>query len=259
MFHAVKEGWFRGVFTSPKTALIAICGHPSAKYQQFFDRMVAYQYTYGHVGGVDESTRASPVVFTDGSFRYKTKRAGYGVYFGENDTRNTSGYLPTVRCSLNAEGAAAMVALMKSTGDLEIRTDCIHLILRVTIRRPGSPLFRRIRKLAQNRAITWTYVPAHRGVIGNEAADALARWGSTSPCEKSNWWRRPNKMVDTRYSDPNGTIALSDDWKTYLEALLYGSIGYAIHSQSLYSRAHKGMRCAQVAPTRENEQLCRAT
>ena len=239
MFHAVKQGWFRGVFMSQKTALIAICGHPSAKYQQFFNRMMADQYVYSGDTNAGSGACCLPIVFTDGSFRYKTKRAGYGIYFGENDIRNTSGYLPAVQCSLNAEGAAVMVALMKSRGDLEIRTDCIHLILRVTVRKPGNPLFKRIRKLAQNRLIIWTYVPAHCGVYGNDAADALARWGSTSPCDKSNWWRKSYKIVNSRSNDFKGTIALSDDWKTYLEALLYGSIGYIIQNRTPYSYIYK--------------------
>lgn len=222
MFHAVKQGWFRGVFLSQRNALIAICGHPSAKYQQFFNWSMATEYVgskdedreYGDDGDADGPHQ---VVFTDGSYRYKTKRAGYGVYFGENDARNSSGYLPTAQCSLNAEGAAVMVALMKSSGSLEIRTDCLHLILRATVCKPGNPLFRRIRKLALNRNIIWTYVPAHCGIRGNEAADFLARWGSASPCDKSNWWRRSNSKFN------GAIITLSADWRTYLEALLYGS------------------------------------
>lgn len=215
MFHAVKEGWFRGVFLSPKIAQIAVCGHPKGEYQQFHDQVFAHEYVYG--GFKCYSPSAVPVVFTDGSYRYKTKRAGYGVYFGIGDSRNQSGYLPTIRCSLNAEAAAAVVALTSTKGALEIRTDCIHLILLVTTCRlkvKMGPLIHYIRKLVKKRHIIWTYIPAHCGIIGNEAADALARWGSTSPCQISNWWR------STKPATPlSSKIIISFDLKTYLEVL----------------------------------------
>lgn len=214
MFHAVRRGWFHGIFLSRKTALLAIDGYKNPKYQQFFKRKSATEYVFGTCA---ECTPGYPIVHTDGSYRYNTKRAGFGVYFGEHDHRNSSGFLPGVRGSLNAEAVAATIALLRSQGDLEIRTDCLHLILMVVVHSnaflaPHRSLFQLIRHLSTGRRIKWTHVPAHKGIAGNEAADALARWGSASPCIKEPWWRPKTAKIERP--------VFSLDLKTYLEALL---------------------------------------
>lgn len=227
MFYAVKEGWFRGVFLSAKVARMAVYGFPGGGDQQTFrSQLFAHEYVYG--GYRYYGPAAIPVVYTDGSYRYKTKRAGYGVFFGVADPRNGSGYLPAVRNSLNAEGVAAAIALLSTKGPLEIRTDCIHMILLVTIFKTAlNALFRFIRSLARHRHIIWTYTPAHSGVVGNEAADSLARWGSQSPCEKSTWWRLAKPAMCA------AEIVVSLDLKTYLEALIYGSCFFQQNSRSM--------------------------
>lgn len=214
MFHAVQHGWFRGVFLTQKTAVLATYGFQNAKYQQFFRRDFAHEYVFGEFTGCGPGYQ---IVYTDGSYRYNTKRAGYGVYFGKGDARNACGYLANIYKSVNAEAAAVVIALLRSGGDLEIRTDCLHLIFMVAFDRqstqPENALISLIRRLCVDRRIKWTHVHAHSGVVGNDVADSLARLGSAPLHESLSWWR-------TQVTKNNKRSVFSLDLKTYLEALL---------------------------------------
>lgn len=178
MYYAVRQGWFRGVFVDKKIASRATTGHPNPKMQEFFSRYMADGYVYQH-------NEAPLVVYTDGSYRHKYRRAGYGVFFGSCDQRNTFGSVP--RCqrltSQTAEAYAALIALGTTSGDVEIRTDCLQLVYCATARcHKYTPLHRAIRLLSHKRRVVWTYIKAHAGYHGNENADILAKCGSHPVC-----------------------------------------------------------------------------
>lgn len=180
MFYAVRIGWFRGVFTSKKVAQKAIEGYVNPRYQQFFSRKVAENYVY-------ERKNDHCIVYTDGSFKYKNKRAGYGVFFGCRDKRNLAGGLSKSKNpnSQRAEAVAACVALLVTTGKLEIRTDSLHLIYRATINPyysgTNTDIYKSLHQQCNQRRIIWTYVKAHNGDFGNDNADVLAKYGARKP------------------------------------------------------------------------------
>lgn len=186
MFYAVKRGWFCGVFTNQKIANKAVRGYVNPMHQEFFNRQIAERYVY------ERNTRHC-IVYTDGSYKYNNQKAGYGVFFGCRDKRNLAGGLSK---SLNpnsqrAEAVAACVALMVTTGKIEIRTDSLHLIYRATIspyyRGTNTDIYQVLHRLCNQRKVIWTYVKAHNGDFGNENADVLAKYGARSkniPSEK---------------------------------------------------------------------------
>ena len=180
IYYAVRRGWFRGVFLHQKTALRATMNYPDSRMQEFFNRNSADRYVYAR--RIDERPRL--VVYTDGSYRHRHDSAGYGVFFGADDDRNTGGTMDGSRLSSQkAETYAAIVALLMTTGPIEIRTDSLQLVYRATVKHTSSyssdfDLYEAIRSLSKNRSILWTYIKSHAGYIGNEHADTLARQGS---------------------------------------------------------------------------------
>ena len=173
------------------------------------------------------------VVYTDGSSLGNGRlgaRAGVGVYFGRNDTRNISECLPpytfadasrsssvsnTGQTNQRAEIMAAIRALETIKQDIsnhsnslvinvEIRTDSKYVInsisdwvhswrrngWRTASNQPVSnrDLFERLYHLCYGSRddsgngkkfnLKWTHVRGHRGELGNEEADKLARMGA---------------------------------------------------------------------------------
>lgn len=179
MFYAVRQGFFRGVFTNKHTAMKAIRGHKNPKIQEFFNRKIAETYVY------DRPTQHC-VVYTDGSYRNRKAAGGYGVFFGMRDKRNLAGRLVQSRFvnSQRAEVVAACVALLVTRGKLEIRTDSLHLIHRATIypyyKGKNMDAYEILQRLCRNRPVVWTYVKAHSDNFGNDNADVLARFGCRS-------------------------------------------------------------------------------
>ena len=172
LFYAVRSGWFRGVFRHKQLADCAIQNYPNSKMQIFFSRYFADKYVYGPSDHL--------VVFTDGSYKHKTKQAGYGVFFSQNDKRNENGKV-AVEMKLTseiAEAFAIMIALeITDSLRLEIRTDALQLLKKITRRKSRNPLITTIQDMSKHRNILWTYIPGHSGYKGNEAADLLARQG----------------------------------------------------------------------------------
>lgn len=148
--------------------------------------------------------KSATVVYTDGASSNNGKghaKAGYGVYWGPNDPRNTSARLPGERqTNQRAETAAVIHALEQSQQDtdvLEIRTDSQYVINAATnwsknwVKKgwksstgkevQNRDLFERMLDLMDKRKgqVKFTYVPGHKGVEGNEKADELAVSGAT--------------------------------------------------------------------------------
>ncbi len=80
------------------------------------------------------------------------------------------------------------MALIYTQGPVEIRTDCLQLIIRMTKSlRPGcfrqppghwcSDVFCMLSQLVKSRQVYWSYVKSHNRDYGNDQADMLAKMG----------------------------------------------------------------------------------
>lgn len=143
------------------------------------------------------------VVYTDGASSNNGKanaRAGYGVYWGDNDPRNASVRLDGIKqTNQRAEASAVNHALEQSINDkepLEIMTDSQYVINAATVwskkwvekgwkstaggEVQNRDLFEKMLNLIDSRQgeVKFTYVPGHKGVPGNEKADQLAVAGA---------------------------------------------------------------------------------
>lgn len=152
------------------------------------------------------------VVYTDGSLFYgrlaKDYRAGWGVFYGTGDSRNTSARVEGPQESNRAELSALVHVLETSLreaklgkpSDLLIRTDSVYAKESLTVwaqkweasgyvKANGQPLknadlIRKGRAIIADLtghcgvSITIEYVPSHSGDFGNDQADKLARAGA---------------------------------------------------------------------------------
>ncbi|KAK4513471.1 uncharacterized protein ATC70_005472 [Mucor velutinosus] len=143
------------------------------------------------------------VVYTDGASSNNGKhhaRAGYGVYWGDNDPRNVSARLKGERQTNQRAEAMAVLHVLEDTKEsdkpLEIRTDSQYVINAVTVwykswvkrnwiatngkEVQNRDLFEPIVNLMKSRKtdVKFTYVPGHSGFEGNEKADQLAVAGA---------------------------------------------------------------------------------
>ncbi|KAG5670564.1 hypothetical protein PVAND_000818 [Polypedilum vanderplanki] len=142
-------------------------------------------------------------VFTDGSCESngsKFARAGLGVYFGKNHPLNASEPVKG-KATNNVGEIQASIKAIESAQSCEIRklnifTDSQYLMNSICIWMPkwkknkwmlanqkevkNKIDFQRLDQLINsgNMLIKWSYIPAHKGHDGNEAADRLAKEGA---------------------------------------------------------------------------------
>lgn len=153
----------------------------------------------------DPPTDGRCIVYTDGASSgngYRGAKAGYGVFWNDNDPRNEGGVLPGDRQTNQRAELYAMIRAMeqdiKGENILEIRTDsqysinCVDTWSKTWIANgwkssKGTPvenadLVKKLLELRRKRPgkIEFCYVPGHRGVYGNEMADRLAVQGAKS-------------------------------------------------------------------------------
>ena len=139
-------------------------------------------------------------VYVDGACLDNGKpwaRAGYGVWFGNNSSLNSSGSFSGRQTNQEAEIQAAIeairIAKREGFDSLKIHTDSMYLIkgAKFWIRNwennnwltsEGEPVVSKDKWMELDDAmssfygnISWKYVRAHRGNFGNREADRLAR------------------------------------------------------------------------------------
>ena len=136
-------------------------------------------------------------IHTDGASLNNGKmnaRCGSGVWFAQNDPRNSASRIPGEKQSNQiGELAAAIIAIQATPpfGPLEIVTDSKYVIDGLTvylqewedqgwIGTQNAPLFQSAAYLLRQRTATTTFkwVKGHQGNIGNEESDKLAREGA---------------------------------------------------------------------------------
>lgn len=147
-------------------------------------------------------------IYTDGSCRnngHCDARAGYGVYFGPQDSRNTYGKLSKqyLQNSINAELMAIYNALQLIQREIEsierrrsspmrynINIDCTEALRLITRRQKSrysstnefvKDCLEMYHPLKNECLVQFSLVKGHSGIQGNEMADALAVMGSVLP------------------------------------------------------------------------------
>ncbi|CAH1736617.1 unnamed protein product [Aphis gossypii] len=142
------------------------------------------------------------VVYTDGACSnngYKGASAGAGVWFGKSHPLNLAIKVPGTQTNNNAEIFSTIKAIerVNSTGltRISIHTDSDFVIKSVNEWMPrwqakgwktsagaevkNKEMFMILNKKIQSMdSVSWTYVPGHKGITGNEEADKLARIGA---------------------------------------------------------------------------------
>jgi len=167
--------------------------HKKPKYKKFATREEAA--LFAEKGStVDENFDI--VVYTDGACSKNGKegaKGGYGVFFGLNDPRNTSGRIVGKATNNIAELTAiikALEILKDNTSSVGIYTDSNYAILCCTtygakcekkgwVDVPNAALVKHAYELVKSRNVQLVYVPAHTGntdphSLGNKHADLLA-------------------------------------------------------------------------------------
>jgi ribonuclease HI len=148
------------------------------------------------------------VVYTDGASSNNGKsnaKAGYGVYWGDNDSRNVSERLIGDRQTNQRAETMAIIRAVEQDIDsqetLEIRTDSQYAINALTDwsakwqangwmsnhkEVQNRDLFEKAIDVIEKRKgkVTFTHVAGHQGIKGNEEADRLAVHGATLPSKK---------------------------------------------------------------------------
>jgi len=130
------------------------------------------------------------VVYTDGS-KQENSTTGYGVHM--DHITSASGALPKHYSVFMCELFAILKSLLstpRNVTKLTIFTDsmssiaAIHSVMQNEtpwnvsrrLKTPGRSILQYIRTQMSLRQVTLEYVPAHAGIVGNEAADSLAKF-----------------------------------------------------------------------------------
>ncbi len=128
------------------------------------------------------ATDGKSIIYTDAS-----KMVGSGVGFAtiviqEGLTTVTQGCLKETHSVYQGELTALLVAAWHAriiTGDTEIYTDAQSVLLMLQNEKKLSPAAIQIKNIIDDKIkLNWT--PGHKGVIGNEAADQLAKQAAKS-------------------------------------------------------------------------------
>ena len=141
--------------------------------------------------------------YNNGSTR---AQAGLGVYWGPVSKHNVSekltGYQSNQRAEIMSAARALETAVSLGHKQVEVRTDSVYTQKAMTewvhrweangwktVRNEGvknKEDLMHLNRLCQQVNVTWTHVPAHTGIVGNEQADRLAKEGSQKTPAPSN-------------------------------------------------------------------------
>lgn len=232
-FYAVRRGRVRGIFRSWSECKVEVEGVKGAEFRAFPDRDTAETYLNGANPRGTKRKREGIVIYTDGSRRGDPPQGGYGVWFGDGDTRNRAGPLAEFGLqqpvtNQRAELAAVKVALdvLDDEGvarhePITVRTDSKYVINCLTtwvlrwernnwLTSQGATvlnqdLIRPIRKSLARREphVHFEWVKGHSGVWGNEEADRLARAGGEQDKRLRAGYSSPSSSSSSVSSSPS--------------------------------------------------------
>lgn len=212
-YYAVKSGRTTGVFRSWDICRIQVDGYRNAVYKKFNTELEALQFVHETVPPVASTvvkndapipTNKRVVIYSDGACSNNGRdnaKAGVGVWFGENDTRNISERLPGKQTNQRAELFAGLRALQIAKENriekVEIVTDSRYLVKGITEwiiswkagnwkRQPkNEDLWKSLDAERENIDAKWRWVRGHSGVQGNDGADSLATAGAQKGGEET--------------------------------------------------------------------------
>lgn len=196
-YYAVKKGRSTGVFASWTECSKNVTGFKGAEFKSFTSLKEAQDFINLKCTEHEPEIQKELVIYTDGACRSNGSPkavAGYGVYYGDNDTRNISRkLLGPIQTNNRAELMAVIEALnsLDSISKATIFTDSTYV---------EKGLYSWISNWKKNNWKTSTgntvlnqdlwkildecrrlkplvkikHVKAHSGIIGNEMADRLA-------------------------------------------------------------------------------------
>jgi ribonuclease HI len=217
-YYVVASGRTTGIFSSSTECDAQVCGVPNAlsksfknldEAKLFYDMNKSRQSLFNHVQQPNLfSDENSVTVYTDGSFfegdEETPAHGGIGIWFGDNDSRNTSekfkGNNPTSSKMELFAIIRALEIIPDSISTVKIFTDCMYAIIYLTIpkdrleirrryvlrankhRSSGcEPFIEEAKKLISLRKkVIFKHVRAHSGIYGNHQADSLAKNGSNN-------------------------------------------------------------------------------
>lgn len=139
-----------------------------------------------------DETKENLVIYVDGSVMEPNgiPMGGYGIWFGIDDKRNVKEKFPLPnhtpnRCEIMASRRAIEIVnrggYLDKDAELVIATDSLYVINAMKKKNrwlKNSGLLHSLYELTQTRIVSFLYVPAHSGIVGNEGADQLAKQGT---------------------------------------------------------------------------------
>eukprot|EP00842_Homolaphlyctis_polyrhiza_P004757 jgi/Hompol1/5282/HPOL_004305-RA len=209
-YYAVQRGRSTGVYTSWDECRSQVDGYSAARHKSFASLAEAQAFASGGSSSTSAST-SKPLnrvhVYTDGACVNNGKasaRAGYGVYFSDNDPRNIAMPLSgDVHTNNRAELTAVIEAIRRTPGDVTVHTDSTYVHNGATKwmdtwksrdwRLTGSTkppcnqdLWMELDGLLTTRKdeIELNWVKGHADSTGNQAADRLACEGARKASEE---------------------------------------------------------------------------
>ena len=195
MFYAVKKGKIRDIFDTWELCQQQVKGFKNAQYKKFKTKQEAIDYMNEDTNIIKQVEPVEQYVYCDGSCIHNGKpnaKAGIGIYFGDNDTRNVSESIEG-----NTNNIAELVAMIrvydiiKDTQNITIVSDSKYALLCVGSYGkkceekgwtdiPNKELVKQLYYTYKDTSIQFLHVYAHTNKkdihsIGNQHADRLAQ------------------------------------------------------------------------------------
>ena len=182
-------------------------------------------------------------VFTDGSRMNERTGAGLAVYKGRKEVHTQWHWLPNYATVFQAEIAAVEEAAKYMANEREPGPKFVKILIdsqaaiaalgnpRVTSRAVGKTIQALNQLASKVEVLTLVWVPAHKGHVGNEKADELAKRGSeeNSP-ERFKHVGRPQASIKAAVREK-----IYSEWQ-----LEWVGMKQANHSKSLYGGPNPG-------------------
>jgi len=162
-FYAVQIGRKPGVYFTWDECKAQVIGYPKSLYKSFSTLKEAEEYVKGSVKVDQTESKASTVIYTDGSFSSITNSAGWACYHSLTH-EVIYGSLPGKQTNNRAELFAILSAVKFFPGDLLIYTDsnyCVNILKGHWKASENLDLYQSFKELIKDRCIELQHVYGH--------------------------------------------------------------------------------------------------
>lgn len=238
IFYVVAKGKKPGIYKTWKECELQVKGFSGSVYKKFDNLDEAEKYFKDNISG-SEITEADLYVYTDGACVNNGKnnaRAGYGIYFGENDKRNVSKRVDGKQTNNVAELTAIIETYkiiekdIHSKKNIIIFTDSEYALKCIGSYSkkqelnewkndiPNKELVKKIYTLYKEiNNIKFRHIRAHTGKndvhsIGNDNADKLA---GMSIHEDEKIIKKEKIYLNVKYDDKEIIKEMCGKWDSY--------------------------------------------